>query len=205
MTRAAGIALWATVATMVVAASSAALQPSSAVTSIRFDERRTADLLRRTEGRIDLSELLRHVVVVDVRAEEHSRLVLHVYQMRGKYVVRRFASSAFEAPARGTVLLRDVLRAGEPGFGRFTFDPAHLLEAVEPIPAGAAVDEPGRFIINGVIPFHPKGWEDMETFYIVAAPVDPARSTGSREEDGWPVSRQAPVGIGVVFGTVPGR
>lgn len=196
MTRAMTTALLALVAAIAVVASAAVQRSANAAehgadatTSIRFDERRAADVLRRTEGRIALSDLLRQVANIEVSARVPSRLVLHVYRMRGKDVVRRYTSSTFDAPARGEMLLRDVLGAGEPRFGQFVFEPEHLLEAVESIPAEPAVDDPGRFVINGVIPYHPKGWESMETFYIVAVPAD--RRQASR----------ATVDIGVVFAT----
>lgn len=196
MTRSTATALLALVATIAVVVSAAARRSADAAesgadatTSIRFDDRRAADVLRRTERRTALSDLLRQVATIKVSARVPSRLVLHVYRMRGKEVVRRYTSTTFDAPARGEILLRDVLGAGEPRFGRFVFEPDHLVEAVESIPAGPAVDDASRFIINGVIPFHPKGWESMETFYIVAVPAD--RRQASR----------ASVDIGVVFAT----
>jgi hypothetical protein len=193
----------AAVAAIFAALSTVQAQAFPDVCKIRLDERRAADLLERAQrdGGMDISELLRQVGSVEVRGRVPARLVLYVYLMRGDEVVRRYASRSFNAPARGMVSLRDVLRAGEPEFGTFTFDPANLLEAVEMVPAGAAVDEPGRFVINGVIPFHPKGWERMAGVYIVAAPVSGERATGSLEDMGWPISREAPVGIGVLFGT----
>lgn len=169
---------------------------------IRFDEGQTADLLReQRDGGMDLSRLLRQTGSVEVRGQVPVRLVLHVYLMGGKDIVRQYASRPFDAPARGIVPLHDVLRAGEPSFGSFAFDPANVLEAVEMIPAGAAVEEPGRFIINGVIPYHPKDWEKMAGVYVVAAPISGQPTTGTRGTLGWPTSRQAPVGIGVLFGT----
>lgn len=169
---------------------------------VRFDERQAADLLReQRDGGMDLSRLLRQVGSVEVRSPAPVRLILHVYLMRGKDVVRQYASRPFDAPTRGSVPLHDVLPKGEPGFGSFAFDPANLLEAVEMIPAGAAVEEPGRFVINGVIPFHPKDWEKMASVYVVAAPISGQPATGTRGSLGWPTSRQAPVGIGVLFGT----
>ena len=194
--------LAAVAAALVVAPSTVKSQADPDVCKIRFDERRAADLLERAQrdGGIDVSELLRQVGSIEVRGRTPARLVLYVFLMQGDDVVRRYASRPFDAPARGSVPLRDVLRAGEPEFGSFAFDPANLLEAVEMVPAGAAVDEPGRFIINGVIPFHPKGWESMAGVYIVAAPISGEQPTGSRGEAGWPISPSASVGIGVLFG-----
>jgi len=94
------------------------------------------------------------------------------------------ATRPFDAPARGSVPLRDVLQAGEPEFGSFAFDPANLLEAVEMVPAGAAVDEPGKH--GG--PLH-RG-----------SPISGEQPTGSRGEAGWPISPSASVGIGLLSG-----
>lgn len=197
------VTLAAVAAAMVAAPASAQAQVSPDVRKIRFDERRAAELLEGalTDGGMDVSELLRQVGSIEVRGRAPARLVLYVYLMRGDDVIRRYASRPFDAPARGMVSLRDVLPEGQPEFGSFTFDPANLLEAVEMVPAKAAVDEPARFIINGVIPYHPKGWESMAGIYVVATPVSGEPATGSRGMLGWPVSRQAPVGIGVLFGT----
>jgi hypothetical protein len=158
------------------------------VCKIRFDQRAAAELLARTDGRARLSDLLREAASVEVHSEAEMRFVLHIYEMRGARVVRRFQSSPFTGPAGARVALGRVLGVGEPGFGSFRFDPSHLLEAVKPVPADAAIDDPGRFVIDGIIPYHPKLWETMSTFYLVAVPAD-------RRE-----AARATVGIGVVFG-----
>ncbi len=203
MRRSTATGLLALVATTAVVVSGAARRSADATTSIRFDERRAAGLLDRAQrdGGMDVSELLRQVGSIEIRGRAPARLVLYVYLMRGDDVIRRFASLPFDAPARGIVSLRDVLPADQPEFGSFAFDPTNLLEAVEMVPAGAAVEEPGRFIINGVIPFHPKGWESMAGIYVVAAPISGERPTGQRGEADWPISPTASVGIGVLFGT----
>lgn len=159
---------------------------------IRFDQRHAAALLRRNDGRADLSDLLREAGSIEVRSDRPVRLALHVYEMHGKDVVRRYVSPAFTAPAGTSVSLAKVLLPGQPQYGNFSFDPSHLVEGVKTIPADDAVEDPVRFAIDGVIPFRPKHWEQMATFYVVAVPADRSRS-----------SRQS-VGIGIVYGT-PGR
>lgn len=158
------------------------------VCKIEFDERAAVRLLERTNSSITVSDLLRTVGSVQIRSAERVRLVLYIYQMQGAKVLRRFRSSPFAAPASGVVSLREVLRAGEPEFGSFAFDPANLVEAAKPIPAGSAVDDPGRFVIDGVIPYQPKGWESMQTFYVVATPADRRQAEGTA------------VSVGVAFG-----
>jgi len=182
-----GTLLLAVVATTAAAVAAAPHRGSDAITSIRFDQRRAAGLLERNDGRLGLSELLREAASVEVRSDAPSRLVLHVYEMRGKDVVRRYASPAFGAPAAGTVSIGRVLPKGEPGFGTYSYDPSDLVEAVKPIPTDAAVEDPGRFVINGVIPYHPKLWERMSAIYVVAAPADRRQSA------------RATVNIGVAF------
>ena len=168
-----------------------------AAASIRFDQRRAAEFLKMREGRVALSDLLREVGAVELRAGARSRLVVHIYQMSGRDVARRFTSSAFDAPATGRVALGQVLRTGQPQYGTFSFEAAHLIEAAESIPVGAVLDDPGRFLLNGVIPFRPPRWEKASPVLIVAAPETFGPATGS-VASGWPAS--TPVNIGVVFG-----
>ena len=199
MYRVTGGVLLGLLAALASAVPAAAQERADAVASVRFDERQAADLLRRNGGQMNVADLLRQVGSVEVRAKAPARMILAVYLMRGKDVVRRYTTSEFEAPARGAIPLRQVLRDGDPPFGEFSLDPGHLLEAVELVPARAAIEEPGRFVINGVIPFHPKDWEEMTAIYIVAAPLGTKRPTDTRGDNGWPVSSTASAGIGVMF------
>lgn len=164
-----------------------AAQTSADVYEIGFDKRRAADVLRRADGRIALNHLLRRAVSVRARSTDRTALVVHVYQMRGGTIVRRYASRKFLAPATGSVELRQVLRADEPRFGTFAFNAEHLVEAGEAVPADAAVEEPRRFLIDGIVPFHPKGWETRPAFYVVAVPAEARRAA------------RASVRIGVLF------
>jgi hypothetical protein len=188
-----------------------------AVVSIKFDESNVADMLERNDGRATLSELLRSAASLEVRAEETTPLVLVVYMMRGENVLLRYASDRFEAAPGSSLRLSEVLRDGDPPFGRFAFLAANVLEAGERTPAQSAVDQPARYLVNGVIPYHPKGWKSMPAFYIVAVPIDARKSGGERGDQGWPISRDDPgkqasrwdigwpvsptasVGIGVAF------
>lgn len=155
-------------------------------TAIRLDAR-AARSIADQEQMLEVSEVLRRVGRVDVAGSSRGHLVLHVIEMRGDRVVRRFESRPFAAPARGTVAVRDVLPAGQPDFGEFMLDPQGAAEATKQIPATDAVEQPGRFVINGVIPFHPKDWESVPAYYIAAVPADGRAAAG------------ASAGIGVLF------
>ncbi|MFO7588559.1 MAG: hypothetical protein R6X22_10845 [Gemmatimonadota bacterium] len=151
----------------VVAQTSAAIS-----TSITLDARRGAELANRTKGSVDFSELLRQTGSVELRGAKALSLVLHVHQMQGTRIVRTYRSSPFTVPENGALPLREALQPGQPEYGSIVYDPELIRQAEEAVPAGYAVTDPGRFVINGVIPYKPKNWERMDAFYLVAVPAD---------------------------------
>lgn len=157
------------------------------VCKIRLDARRAVDLAQSSGGQLALHELLGQAASVELAGESPVELVLFVFQMRHERVLRRYASPTFRMTGGRPFPLREVLAAGEPDFGTFRFDPEQMVEATKAIPADAAVQEPGRFLINGVIPYHPKGWEERDAFYVAAVPAN------SR------LRRRSEVLIGVIF------
>ena len=160
------------------------------VCKIGFDGRRAAEMAQRTDGQVAVHQLLGHAASVEVAGESSVELVLFVFQMRHDRIVRRYASTAFTARGGRPLPLREILANGEPDFGTFRFDPELMVEATKPIPADAAVQEPGRFLVNGVIPYHPKRWEERDAFYVAAVPAN------SR------LRQRSEVSVGVIFAAV---
>ena len=157
------------------------------VCKIQFDGRGAAEMAQRTDGQVALHELLGRVASVEVAGESSAELVLFVFRMRYDRTLERYVSPPFEATGGRSFPLREVLAAGEPDFGTFRFDPEHIIEATKAVPADAAVEQPGRFLVNGVIPYHPKGWEERDAFYVAAVPAN------SR------LRQRSAVRIGVIF------
>jgi hypothetical protein len=92
--------------------------------------------------------------------------------MRGGRVIDTQRSTPFTVPANGVISLRDALQPGWPRYESHAFDANLIKQANEAVSASAAASDPDRFIINGVIPFKPKNWEQMDAFYIVAIPAE---------------------------------
>lgn len=139
---------------------------------IHLDARTAARLAERSGGRLSVSDLFRRAGSVELRGPREMDLTLHVFRMRGGSVLEAFRSGPVRVPAGEPVSLGRLLQPGAPKYGDFLLNPEWVVEAGKTVPAGAAIEEPGRFVINGVIPYHPKGWETMEAYYAVAVPTD---------------------------------
>ena len=153
-------------------APAAAQRTSETVTAVRLDARRGAELAKRSEGMLSVSDLLRQTGTVELKGDQGMSVVVHIFRMRGGEVLESFRSRPIDVSANGTVPLGKVLQPGQPQYGNLVFEPSFVVEAGKAVPAGDAIDDPGRFVINGVIPYKPKHWESMEAIYAVAVPAD---------------------------------
>jgi len=154
------------------AAPAVAQRTTEIVTAVRFDARRGSELAKRSEGYLSVSELLRQTGTVELEAARGMSVIVHIFRMRRGEVLESFRSRPMEVPANGTVPLGKILQPGQPQYGNLVFEPSFVVEAGKAVPAGEAIDDPGRFLINGVIPYKPKHWESMEAIYAVAVPAD---------------------------------
>ena len=143
-----------------------------ATTASHLDARTGAKLASSSNGRISVSQLLRDAGTVELRGTSSMPLVLHVFRMRGGNVLESYQSRPVNVPAGERLSLARFLQPGSPQYGNLALEPEFVVEAVRMVPAGMAIADPGRFVINGVIPYHPKNWESMEAIYAVAVPAD---------------------------------
>ena len=139
---------------------------------IHLDARAAASLAARSEGRLAVSDFLRRAGSVELRGPRSMELTVHVFRMRGGSVLEAFRSDPVSVSGGEPVSLGRLLQPGAPKYGDFFLNPEWVVEAGKTVPAGAAIEDPGSFVINGVIPYHPKGWETMESYYAVAVPAD---------------------------------
>ena len=139
---------------------------------IHLDARAAASLAARSEGRLAVSDFLRRAGSVELRGPRSMELTVHVFRMRGGSVLETFRSGPVSVSGGEPVSLGRLLQPGAPKYGDFFLNPEWVVESGKTVPAGAAIEDPGSFVINGVIPYHPKGWETMESYYAVAVPAD---------------------------------
>ncbi len=150
----------------------AAQRTTETVTAVRFDVRRGSELAKRSEGNLSVSEFLRQTGTVELKAARGMSVVVHIFRMRRGDVLESFRSRPMDVPANGSVPLGRILQPGQPQYGNLIFEESFVVEAGKAVPAGEAIDDPGRFLINGVIPYKPRHWESMEAIYAVAVPAD---------------------------------
>ena len=139
---------------------------------IHLDARAAASLAERSGGRLAVSDFLRRAGSVELRGPRAMDLTVHVFRMRGGTVLETFHTNPVSVSGGEPVSLGRLLQPGVPKYGDFFLNPEWVVEAGKTVPAGAAIEDPGSFVINGVIPYHPKGWENMESYYAVAVPAD---------------------------------
>ena len=113
-------------------------------------------------------------------------VVVHIFRMRGGKVLESFRSRTIDVQANGSVPLGKILQPGQPEYGNLAFEPSFV------VAAGKAV--PGRFLINGVIPYKPRHWESMEAIYAVAVPADRSQLGSATAMFGGTFVRAAPMG-----------
>lgn len=159
-------------AALVTAPAAAFAQSNETVLTVKLDSRRAADLAKRSNGELSVSDLLRQAGSAELRGPRGMQVVLYAYHLRRGEIVRHYHSSPFTIAPNSTYRLRESVQPGQPEYGNIPLNPEHVIEAGRLVPARAAVDEPGRFVINGIFAGKPDGWERMDAIYIVAAPVD---------------------------------
>jgi len=148
-------------------------QPGEPATiRIHLDAREGARMAERSGGRLAVSDFLRRAGSVELRGPRAMDLTVHVFRMRGGSVLEAFRSGPVSVTAGEPVSLGRLLQPGSPKYGDFFLNPEWVVEAGKTVSAGAAIEDPGSFVINGVIPYHPKGWETMDSYYAVAVPAD---------------------------------
>lgn len=167
------LALLLTVCAMGVASPAAGQRTSTpAAIVIHLDARTGAKLAARSDGRIGVADFLRATGTVELRSARQMELTVHVFRMRGGAVLDSYRSRPVTIPPGERLSMDRFLEPGAPSYGDFILNPEYVVEATKTVPAGVAIEDPGRFVINGVIPYHPKGWESMEAFFAVAVPTD---------------------------------
>jgi len=143
---------------------------------------------------LSFSDLLRQTGTVELRSDRGMSVVVHIFRMRGGKVLESFRSRTIDVQANGSVPLGKILQPGQPEYGNLAFEPSFVVAAGKAVPAGEAIDDPGRFLINGVIPYKPRHWESMEAIYAVAVPADRSQLGSATAMFGGTFVRAAPMG-----------
>ncbi len=159
------------------------------VTRMELDPRRADMLLAKSGARgIPLHELLDGALVLRCDCRRPVRVVLYVFRLRAGKVLGRFRSSVFATRTEGTgaLYLSGKGLLPPPSFfgAKALAGPDDILPAARAISATIGVDDPGRFIIDGVFPDKPADWRERDAFFLLAMPADPALQ---RDAVAWPI------------------